>query len=82
MAVVRHEAKEIAREASLRYVTDSAPAMCRTCYIHPRIMDAYLDGTLAESLKGRRNGSGLPPEEAAVLRLLRRELAGGSHTHK
>jgi hypothetical protein len=45
-------------------------------------MEAYLDGTLAEDLKGRSNGSGLPQEEAAVLRLLRKELAGESHAHE
>jgi DNA topoisomerase I len=60
----------------------NTPAICRKCYIHPSIMEAYLDGTLAEDLKGRSNGSGLPHEEAAVLRLLRKELAGESHAHK
>jgi hypothetical protein len=45
-------------------------------------MEAYLDGTLAEGLKGRSNGSGLLSEEAAVLRLLRRQRAAASQAHK
>ncbi len=52
------------------------------CYIHPDNIEAYPDGTLAESLKGRGNDSGLPPEEAAVLRLLRRHLAVEDNGHK
>jgi len=60
----------------------NTPAICRKCYIHPQIMEAYLDGTLAEGLKGRSNGSGLPSEEAAVLRLLRRQRAAASQAHK
>ena len=27
----------------------NTPAICRKCYIHPRIMEAYLDGTLTEA---------------------------------
>jgi DNA topoisomerase-1 len=50
----------------------NTPTICRKCYIHPHIMQAYLDGTLAESLKGARSSAGLPAEEAAVLRLLRK----------
>jgi DNA topoisomerase I len=40
-------------------------AVCRKCYIHPAVMDAYLDGSLADSMTGRRL-------EACVQRLLRR----------
>lgn len=56
----------------------NTPTICRKCYIHPHISDAYLDGTLAESLKEKGSqatesgGTGLTPEEAAVLRLLRK----------
>ena len=41
-------------------------AVCRKCYVHPAIVDAYLDGTLVKAM-------GRPTEsEAAVLRLLGR----------
>jgi DNA topoisomerase-1 len=60
----------------------NTPAVCRKCYIHPDVLDAYLDGTLINSLKQRieRRHSkylkGLSPEEAAVLALLQQRPAG------
>jgi DNA topoisomerase I len=46
-------------------------AVCRKCYIHPGILEAYLGGRLARSLKSQRDlGIKLPPREAAVLRML------------
>lgn len=53
-------------------------AVCRKCYIHPEVVNAYLDGTLAATLNrkaGRELRSrlrDLSPEEAAVLALLHR----------
>jgi DNA topoisomerase-1 len=55
-------------------------AVCRKCYIHPEVVNAYLDGTLAESVNrkaGRElcsNLKSLSREEAAVLALLQRAL--------
>jgi DNA topoisomerase-1 len=55
-------------------------AICRKCYVHPDIIDAYLDGTLLATLKQRAeqqlSGSvkRLRPEEAAVLGLLQQRL--------
>ena len=54
----------------------NTPAVCRKCYVHPDVIAAYLDGTLAASLKPTlERRSGLRPEEAAVLALLQRRLA-------
>jgi DNA topoisomerase I len=56
-------------------------AICRKCYIHPAIPTSYLDGTLARTLRVRadsqiaRHLHELKPEEAAVITLLRQELA-------
>ena len=53
-------------------------AVCRKCYIHPEVVNAYLDGTLAATLNrkaGRELRSrlrDLSPEVAAVLALLLR----------
>jgi DNA topoisomerase I len=49
-------------------------AVCRKYYIHPAIMDAYLDGTLTEwfSDPSPRFTRGLSSEEAAVLRRFKR----------
>ena len=60
----------------------NTPAVCRKCYVHPDVIAAYMDGTLAASLKrrvdaqvsGRRLGA-LRGDEAAVLALLQRRLA-------
>lgn len=55
-------------------------AVCRKCYIHPEVVNAYLDGTLAASLNRRAGRElrsklhDLTPEEAAVLALLHRGL--------
>lgn len=59
----------------------NTPAVCRKCYIHPHVLDSYLDGTLVKTLKQRAErqiaGSlrGLPLEEAAVLGLLQQRLS-------
>src|SRR5262249_19451274 len=56
-------------------------AVCRKCYIHPEVLNAYLDGQLIDNLQkqaaamGERARPRLRPEEAAVLALLRRRLA-------
>jgi DNA topoisomerase-1 len=58
----------------------NTPAVCKKCYIHPHVLDSYLDGTLVETLKQRaekvisRSLRGLPAEEAAVLGLLQQRL--------
>ena len=55
-------------------------AVCRKCYVHPVVFDAYLDGTLAGTLRQRldheaREGEDrLRPEEMAVLALLHHRL--------
>jgi len=50
-------------------------AVCRQCYVHPAVIDAYLAGHLADGLRRRASreptASRLQPEESAVLALLR-----------
>ena len=59
----------------------NTPTICRKCYIHPEVLNAYLDGALLHELKspeGRERAGeekGLKPQEAAVLALLRGRLA-------
>jgi DNA topoisomerase I len=59
----------------------NTPAVCRSSYIHPVILDAYLDGSMLESLRRRAAdeltdaGRELRPEEAAALGLLQARLA-------
>jgi DNA topoisomerase-1 len=58
----------------------NTPAVCRACYVHPDLLDSYLDGTMVDALSERARGVGrgahaLRPEEAAVLGLLQARLA-------
>ncbi|MBR0668497.1 DNA topoisomerase IB [Roseomonas hellenica] len=64
----------------------NTPTICRKCYVHPAILETYLDGGLALEMEARTQTrlseemKTLQPEEAAVLALLlerlRRERAG------
>ena len=54
----------------------NTPAVCRRCYVHPLVLEAYRDGTLAALARRRpRPGRGLRADEAMVLALLRRRSA-------
>ena len=53
--------------------------ICRKCYVHPLVINAYLDGTLSRSLRAKAldrlsNGKGLTTLESSVLALLQRRL--------
>ncbi|MCJ2034070.1 DNA topoisomerase IB [Methylobacterium sp. J-068] len=59
----------------------NTPTICRKCYIHPQVLDCYLEGALLLQIKDavedelREDLEGLRPEEAAVLGLLQARLA-------
>jgi DNA topoisomerase-1 len=46
-------------------------AICRKCYIHPAIFDAYLGGKFLNWATGQKAFNALHPQEAAVMVLLR-----------
>jgi DNA topoisomerase-1 len=53
--------------------------VCRKCYIHPAVIDAYLDGSLLHTLAQRarremKQVAALRPEEAAILAFLQERL--------
>jgi DNA topoisomerase-1 len=58
----------------------NTPTICRKCYVHPDIINSYLDGNLALAVKTELESqltddlSQLEPEEAAVLAMLRGPL--------
>lgn len=58
----------------------NTPAVCRKCYVHPEIIDAYLDGETIRTVERRaeqmleRELHDLDPEEAAVVALLQQRL--------
>jgi DNA topoisomerase I len=54
-------------------------AVCRKCYIHPAVLDAYLDGSMLDTIAQRarkisRAVDRLTADETAVLTLLQRRL--------
>jgi DNA topoisomerase I len=59
---------------------DNTTTICRKCYVHPEVLDAYLDRNLALEIQSRvekelrEEIGGLQPEEAAVLAMLRSRL--------
>ena len=61
----------------------NTPAICRRCYVHPVVLESYLDGTLVDQLKRQAEEKlvtgvkKLPPDEAAVLMLLQQTLSRG-----
>ncbi|MFC6050821.1 DNA topoisomerase IB, partial [Methylobacterium hispanicum] len=61
----------------------NTPTICRKCYIHPQVLDCYLEGGLLLQVKEAvetelaEDLASLRPEEAAVLTLLRQRLEAG-----
>jgi DNA topoisomerase-1 len=59
----------------------NTPTVCRKCYVHPEVLNAYLDGSLLKTLRQeaaaemKHSLHSLDPEEAAVLALLQHRLA-------
>jgi DNA topoisomerase-1 len=58
----------------------NTPTICRKCYIHPEVLNAYVEGNLVLQVKERveeelrENLARLKPEEAAVLAMLEARL--------
>jgi DNA topoisomerase-1 len=59
----------------------NTPTVCRKCYVHPGLLDAYLDGSMIDAMRQRaaramgESLGELRPEEAAVMALLQNRLA-------
>jgi DNA topoisomerase-1 len=58
----------------------NTPSVCRACYVHPEVIERYLDGTIVDALSRTARGVGrgagaLRAPEAAVLGLLQARLA-------
>lgn len=62
----------------------NTPSVCRKCYVHPAILESYLEGTTIATLQQRIGDKiatslrHMKPEEAAVLVLLQRRLRRSS----
>jgi DNA topoisomerase-1 len=64
----------------------NTPAICRKSYVHPEVLQAYLDGVTIAALKTRTERAigeglnGLDAEEGVVLGLLQQRLARQAET--
>ncbi len=64
----------------------NTPTICRKCYVHPVLIDSYLEGSLLLEVKTqaeselREEIAGLTPEEAAVLACLRTAIDKATKT--
>ena len=59
----------------------NTPSVCRKCYVHPAILEAYVEGSMLDALRVKAEKeltsdhlAALQPEEAAVMGLLRERL--------
>jgi DNA topoisomerase-1 len=79
----RSQAKQNVKAAisAVAKLLGNTPTVCRKCYIHPAVLETYLDGNLIEGLKKRTDKTfedslgNLRSEEAAVLAFLQEQLA-------
>jgi DNA topoisomerase-1 len=76
------QAKRALREAIGRVAArlGNTSTICRKCYVHPDVLNSYLDGSLVAEITSKvekalpGDVAGLAPEEAAVLSFLRTRL--------
>ncbi len=79
----KSQAKKNIKDAitAVARVLGNTPAVCRKCYVHPAVLETYLDGNLIAGLRKRTEEtledslSDLRAEEAAVLAFLQEKLA-------
>ena len=64
----------------------NTPSVCRKCYVHPAVLDAYMEGAVIEAMRERTEQElvedlhALQPEEAAVLAMLQQRLQRDADT--
>ncbi|MBA2450160.1 MAG: DNA topoisomerase IB [Chloroflexi bacterium] len=66
----------------------NTPTVCRQCYVHPAVIDTYLEGSMLQTLKERTEQEmadslkDLRAEEAAVMAILQQRLTRESEGRK
>jgi DNA topoisomerase-1 len=69
---------------SVSKMLGNTPTICRKCYVHPLVIEKYLEGRTIDALLARGRGAlakdlrALRPEEAAVMMLLQESLLHAS----
>jgi DNA topoisomerase-1 len=62
----------VAAVKSVSQSLGNTPAVCRKCYVHPAVLDAYVANTLSNDFKATRRTRRLSAEESALLCFLTR----------
>jgi DNA topoisomerase I len=78
----KSQAKKNIKDAisAVAKILGNTPAVCRKCYVHPAVLETYLDGAMIEGLKQKteetleRKLGDLRSEEAAVMSFLQAQL--------
>ena len=78
----KSQAKKNIKDAisAVAKILGNTPAVCRKCYVHPAVLESYLDGAMIEGLKQKtaetleRKRGDLRSEEAAVMSFLQARL--------
>jgi DNA topoisomerase-1 len=78
----KKQAKSNVKDAitAVSKILGNTPAICRKCYVHPAVLETYLDGDSIEGLKRKteetleRNAVDLRPGEKAILKFLQGRL--------
>src|SRR4051812_17938459 len=78
----KSQAKKNIKDAisAVAKILGNTPAVCRKCYVHPAVLETYLDGAMIEGLKRtteetlERKRGDLKSQEAAVMRFLQARL--------
>lgn len=71
---------------SVAQMLGNTPAVCRKCYVHPEVLEAYLSGETISTIEQRATQQlntslkKMRPEEAAVLVLLQHRLKGAKNS--
>jgi len=66
----------------------NTPSICRKCYVHPALIESYMEGSLIDTLKHcspkklSRSISDLRPDEAAVMAFLNQRLTSENAKHR
>lgn len=75
-AAARRNVRDAIEQVAARL--GNTPTICRKCYVHPQVIDAYLADELKLELRGKIANDlrkpGLRPEEKQVLRFLKKRL--------
>jgi DNA topoisomerase-1 len=67
---------------SVAKMLGNTPSICRKCYVHPQVLESYLEGSTISAIRQRgaeKAAHALRPDEKAVMTLLKQRLQTATH---